>query len=82
MTSLTNNPHPPSKNFFFNCKLASRVALLMQLADSGWGAAGATMLQTATLALVHSTAEYCAPVCCHSVHTRLIDLPSMTPCEL
>jgi len=30
-------------------------------------------LRTATLALVHSTAEYCAPVWCRSAHTRLID---------
>jgi len=30
-------------------------------------------LQTATLALVHSTAEYCALVWCRSAHTRLID---------
>jgi len=35
--------------------------------------AGATTLRTATLALVHSTAEYCAPVWCRSAHTRLID---------
>ena len=42
-------------------KLTSRVALLRQLAASDWGA-GATTLRTATLALVHSTAEYFAPV--------------------
>jgi len=30
-------------------------------------------LRTATLALVHSTAEYCAPVWCRSAHTRLTD---------
>jgi len=53
-------------------KLASRVALLRWLADSGWGA-GATTLRKATLALVHSTAEYCLPVWCRSAHTRLID---------
>ena len=41
-------------------------------ASSGWGA-GATTLRVATLALVHSTAEYCAPVWCRSAHTRLID---------
>jgi len=54
-------------------KLTSRVALLRRLAGSDWGA-GATTLRTATLALVHSTAEYCAPVWCRSAHTRLIDL--------
>jgi len=52
-------------------ELTSRVALLRWLAGSGWGA-GATTLQTATLALVHSTAEYCAPVWCRGAHTRLI----------
>jgi len=30
-------------------------------------------LRTITLALVNSTAEYCAPVCCRNAHTRLID---------
>jgi len=30
-------------------------------------------LRTATLALVHLTAEYCAHVWCRSAHTRLID---------
>ena len=53
-------------------KLTSRVVLLRRLAGSGWGA-GATTLRTATLAMVHSTAEYCAPVWCRSAHTRLID---------
>jgi len=42
-------------------KMTSRVALLRQFAGSGWGA-GTTTLQTATLALVRATAEYCAPV--------------------
>jgi len=53
-------------------KLTSRVLLLKRLAGSGWGA-GATTLRTATLALVHSTAEYCTPVWCRSAHTCLID---------
>jgi len=53
-------------------KLTSRVVLLRWLASSSWGAS-ATTLRTATLALVHSTAEYCAPVWCHSAHTHLID---------
>ena len=52
-------------------KLASRVALFRQFAGSGWGA-GATTLQTATLA--HSTTEYCDPVLCLSAHTRHNDL--------
>ena len=53
-------------------KLTSRVAVLRWFAGSSWGA-GATMLRTATLAVVHSTAEYCAPVWCRSAHTQLID---------
>ena len=53
-------------------KLTSRVELLKRLAGSGWSA-GTTALRTATLGLVHSTAEYCAPVWCRSAHTRLID---------
>ena len=53
-------------------KLKSRVALLKRLAGSGWGA-GAKTLRTATLALMHSTAEHCAPVWCRSAHTRLIE---------
>ena len=38
----------------------------------GWGA-GAKTLRIATLSLVYSTAEYCAPVWCRSAYTRLID---------
>jgi len=53
-------------------KLTSRVVLLRRLAGSGWGA-GATTLRTATPALLHSTAESCAPVWCRSAHTRLIN---------
>ena len=41
--------------------LTTRVALLRQLAGSGWGA-GAKTLRTAALSLVYSTVEYCAPV--------------------
>ena len=53
-------------------KLSSRVTLLRQLMSSGWGA-GAKTLCIATLSLVYSTAEYCAPVWCRSAHTCLID---------
>ena len=42
-------------------KLFSRVTLLRQLVGSGWGA-GAKTLRIATLSLVYSIAEYCAPV--------------------
>ena len=42
-------------------KLSSRVTLLRRLVGSGWGA-GAKTLLIATLSLVYSTSEYCAPV--------------------
>ena len=53
-------------------KLCSGVTLLRRLVGSGWGA-GAKTLRIATLSLVYSTAEYCAPVWCRSAHTCLID---------
>ena len=43
-----------------------------RLVGSGWDA-GAKTLRIATLPLVYSAAEYCAPVWCCSAHTRLID---------
>ena len=52
-------------------KISSRVTLLRRLVGWGWGA-GAKTLRIATLSLVYSTAEYCAPVWCRSAHTRLI----------
>ena len=56
----------------FRKKLSSHVTLLRRLVGSGWGA-GAKTLRIATLSLVYSAAEYCAPVWCRSAHTRLID---------
>ena len=53
-------------------KQSSRVTLLRRLVGSGWGA-GAKTLRIATLSLVYSAAEYCAPVWCRSAHTRLLD---------
>ena len=53
-------------------KLFSRVILLRRLVGSGWGA-GSKTLRIATLSLVYSTAEYCAPLWCRIAHTRLID---------
>ena len=44
-------------------KLSWRVTLLRRLVGSGWGA-GAKTLRIATLSLVYSTAEYCAPDAC------------------
>ena len=53
-------------------KLSSRVTPLRRLVGLGWSA-GAKTLRIATLSLVYSTAEYCAPVWCRSAHNRLID---------
>ena len=53
-------------------KVASRVALIRKLAGTTWGADAAT-LRISVLALVFSTAEYCAPVWCRSSHTHLLD---------
>ena len=53
-------------------KLSLRVTLLRRLVGSGWGA-GAKTLLIAALSMVYATAEYCAPVCYRSAHTRLID---------
>ena len=53
-------------------KLSLRITLLRRLVASGWSADAKT-LRIATLSLVYSTAEYCAPVWCRSAHTRLID---------
>ena len=55
-------------------KLTTRVGLLRRPAGSSWGA-GARTLRITTLALIHSAAEYCAPVWSRSAHTRLIDKP-------
>ena len=53
-------------------KLSNRVALLRRHAGSGCGA-GAKTMRISALSLIHSTAEYCAPVWCRSTPTRLID---------
>ena len=53
-------------------KLSSRVTLLRRLVGSGWGA-GAKTLRIATLSLVYSTTQYCAPGWCRNAHTCLID---------
>ena len=53
-------------------KLSSCVTLLRRLVGSGW-VAGVKTLCIATLSLVYSAAEYCAPVWCRSAHTCLID---------
>ena len=53
-------------------KLSTRVSLRKRLASSGWDT-GAKTSRTATLSLIYSAAEYCAPAWCRSEHTRLID---------
>ena len=53
-------------------KLSSSVTLMRQLVGSKWDA-GAKTLRIASLSLVYSTAEYCAPVCCRTAHSRFID---------
>ena len=53
-------------------KLSTLVSLLRRLAGSGWGA-GTKILRTASLSLIYSTAEYCAPAWCRIPHTCLID---------
>ena len=53
-------------------KLSSRVTLLKRLVGLGWDT-GAKTVRIATLSLVYSTAECCAPVWCLSAHTGLID---------
>ena len=45
-------------------KLSLCITLLRQLMGSGWEA-GAKTLCIATLSLVYSTADYCAPAWCH-----------------
>ena len=52
-------------------KLSSRVTLLRRLVGLKWSAGSKTL---ATLSLVYSTAEYCAPAWCRSAHTCFIDI--------
>ena len=66
--SLTYHHHLES----LKMKVASRVALIRKLAGTTWGADAAT-LRITVLALVFSTAEYCAPVWCRSSHTHMLD---------
>ena len=66
--SLTYHHHLES----LKMKVASRVALIRKLAGTTWGADAAT-LRISVLALVFSTAEYCASVWCRSSHTHLLD---------
>ena len=67
--SLTYNTHLTKTGQ----KVAARVNIVRKLAGTNWGASADT-LRTASLALVYSTAEYCAPVWLNSVHTSKIDV--------
>ena len=56
--------------------IAQKTILVRHTAEATRGlgmGAGAKTLRIATLSLVYSTAEYCAPIWCRSAHTRLID---------
>ena len=68
--SLTYRQHLES----LHKKLTKRVGLLRHLAGLSWGV-GARTLHISTLALIHSAAEYCAPVWSRSAHTWFIDKP-------
>ena len=50
-----------------------KMALLMKLAGSTWGASDNTLWSSA-LALCYSAAEYCAPVWSRSAHTCQVDV--------
>lgn len=52
---------------------SKRVNLIKKVAGTNWGA-NYTTLRISLLALVHSTAEYAAPVWAHSRHTKLVDV--------
>lgn len=54
-------------------KVKTRVNLVGRLAGTTWGAR-ADVLRTSALALVYSTAEYCAPVWYRSAHTYKVDV--------
>jgi hypothetical protein len=54
-------------------KVSARINIVRKLVGTGWGA-GTETLRTAALAIVYSTAEYCAPVWLNSVHISKIDV--------
>jgi hypothetical protein len=54
-------------------KVSSRVNLVRKLAGTKWGS-NAQTLGTASLALVHSSVEYCAPVWLNSAHVHKLDV--------
>jgi hypothetical protein len=54
-------------------KVSSRVNLVRKLAGTKWES-NAQTLRTASLALVYSSAEYCAPVWLNSAHVHKLDV--------
>jgi hypothetical protein len=58
---------------YIDVQRPSNEHIVRKLAGTGWGA-GTETLRTATLAIVHSIAEYCAPVWLNSVHLSKIDV--------
>jgi hypothetical protein len=54
-------------------KVSSRVNLVRKLAGTKWGS-NAQTLRTASLALVCSSAEYCAPVWLNAAHVHILDV--------
>jgi hypothetical protein len=54
-------------------KISTRINIVRKLAGTDWSA-GTETLRTAALAIVYSTAEYCAPVWLNSVHISKIDV--------
>ena len=85
--SLTCNPTPTYPGFTLRgtiasrCRLetlqkrlASQVALIRQLTAESWEARK-NALRSVALAVVHSAVWRCAPVCCCSDHTHMLDRP-------
>jgi hypothetical protein len=62
-------------------KVSSRVNLVRKLAGTKWES-NAQTLRTASLALVYSSAEYCAPVWLNSAHVHKLDVQLKTACAL
>jgi hypothetical protein len=54
-------------------KVSSRVNLVCKLAGTKWGSTAQT-LRTASVALVYSSAEYCATVWLNSAHVQKLDV--------
>jgi hypothetical protein len=67
--SLTFKPHLEKTAL----KVSARVNIIRKLAGTNWGSSVDT-LRKASLALVYSAAEYCAPAWLHSAHVHKVDV--------